>query len=96
MTLLFFLRSPAGNTDAVSAPDAAGTYWDYDDAKPKRKKKLTAKEKREIERLARESLKATAESAAIEALGVQRKIRRRKDEEALLMLFMHEFDGYDD
>ena len=91
MTLLFFLRSPAGNADtgAFDGGDA-GRYWDQGDEaeKPKRKKKLTAKEMREF--------KALAKRAAEEADKKAQKRRRIKDEEALLMLFMHDFEGYDD
>lgn len=83
MTLLFFLRSPAGNTDTGQSPDGdVGRYWNYDDVKPKRKKKPTRKELRAL---------ALAEAKKKEA-----RLRMIREEEDLLMLFMHEFDGYDD
>lgn len=89
MTLLFFLRSPAGNTDTGQSPDA-GKYWNYDDAdKPKRKTKA---EKR-AERLAKKKLDFVMEEMTKEQL---KKKRKRKEEEELMMLFMHEFEGYDD
>lgn len=72
MTLLFFLRSPAGNTDTGHTPGVP-VYWDVDDA-PKRK---TRKEVRKAKRLAG-------------------KLKRIRDEEMLMVLFMHEFEGYDD
>lgn len=93
MTLLFYLRSPAGSTDAVSAD--AGVSWDYFEELPKRKKKLTAKEQRRLKELAREAVAKTAEAATLQA-EKEIKLRRNREEEDLLMLFMHEFDGYDD
>ena len=94
MTLLFYLRSPGGNTDTGRSPDAgAGGYYDPDDSdRPKK----GAKKRRE---LAARAAKALAEQEIEEALALDRakarKLRKRK-EEALLLLFMHEFDGYDD
>jgi hypothetical protein len=83
MTLLFFLRSPAGNTDTGQSPSAP-VYWEQEplpERKPKRDRKA--------ERLARKMLEEA------NAQGRKRK-KKRKDEELLMMLFMHEFDGYDD
>lgn len=85
MTLLFFFRSPAGNTDTGQGSDTA-PFWDYDEAKkPKRK----TKEEKRAERLAAFAVKEAAREQV-------RKKKRRQEEEGLLMLFMHEFDGYDD
>lgn len=43
MTLLFFLRSPAGNTDTGQSPDG-GRYWDYDQFDKKKRKHLKAEQ----------------------------------------------------
>jgi hypothetical protein len=87
MTLLFFLRSPAGNTDAVSAPDA-GVYQPAREPPKKRDRQ---------ERLAERKAKRKRDKAVAAALlADQRRRKKRKDEELLMMLFMHEFDGYDD
>lgn len=85
MTLLFFLRSPAGNTDTGSRGDGADyPVWD-DGEKPKRKTKA---EKR-AEKLAEKKLLELAQMAAAEQ---QKRIRRKRNDEEMLMLFMHEFE----
>jgi hypothetical protein len=86
MTLLFFLRSPGGNTDTGKGPDA-GLRIDYEEL-PARKNR---KAERKAARLAVRKLALAAEVAVAD-----KKRKRRKDEELLLMLFMHEFEGYDD
>ncbi len=83
MTLLFYLRSPAGNTDTAQAPDAA-PLWDYEQVKREAKRK-TRKEK-EAERQALLKLSGAVTEAD------QRKRRRRKDEEILLMLMEHLYE----
>jgi len=93
MTLLFFLRSPAGNTDTGKSDGGdVGKHWNYDDVKPKRKTKKQ-REALEVERLAKEEVVDALAAQAL--LAAERKKRRKKQEEALLLLFMHEFDGYD-
>ena len=86
MTLLFFLRSPAGNTDTGQAPDVS-PVWSYDDVKPERKKK----EKRLAPKISHKEPGPDAVDASIK----RRRKKKRKEEELLMMLFMHEFDGYE-
>ena len=97
MTLLFYLRSPAGNTDTGQD---VGPQWDYVDEREqlKREKKLTAKERRRLKQLAKEAVAKTAEAAALQVIELEKEATRKRirEEEELLMLFMHEFDGYDD
>lgn len=89
MSLLFFLRSPAGNTDTGQAPDIAPA-WSFDELQEER-----AERRRQRAKLKREAAKAQKLLAKTEEAARARK-KRRKDEELLMMLFMHEFDGYDD
>ncbi len=90
MTLLFFLRSPAGNTDTGQSPDVM-PWIDHGERKPKKRTKLRAKESLEIRKLAQ----AAAEEAAEQARIAARKRKRKREDEALLMLFMHEFEDGD-
>jgi hypothetical protein len=88
LTLLFFLRSPAGNTDAVTAPQAP--FVDYDDTPRRKRDKAKEREERKAIRSAeRQLLKALKEAE-------RKKLKRKRDTELLMMLFLHEFDGYDD
>lgn len=70
MTLLFFLRSPAGNTDTWAPGDAA----DMDG--PSRRTRREIKEEE------------------IEGWAIQAAVQRREEDE-LLLLFMHQFEGYE-
>lgn len=94
MTLLFFIRSPAGNTDVGAAPDGA-THWDREEIGPKRKKrdKQLEREERKAKRLAKKKWDEAINDALV---AEQRRRKKKRDEELLMMLFMHEFDGYDD
>jgi len=87
MTLLFFLRSPAGNTDAGKGPDA-GPSWNYEELTRSRKK---TRQERIRDREATFEMKRAFE----EEIHKKRK-KKRKEEEDLLLLLMHEFSGYDD
>jgi hypothetical protein len=94
MTLLFFLRSPAGNTDTGQSPDT-GIPWDYDETEDARKRR--DKEQEKAERKAKRLAKKKWDAAMRGAVETEtRRRRKRKDEEMLLMLFLHEFEGYDD
>lgn len=92
MTLLFFLRSPAGNTDIGAAASGEGVYWDPKESLTEQRaaRKAKNKKEKELRRLMNQSLVAGFEEAA------KKQRKKRKDEELLMMLFMHEFDGYDD
>lgn len=91
MTLLFYLRSPAGSTDTGQSPDT-GRRWNYDDAETIRKKrdKQLEREERKVKRIAKQKWDKAFKDVA------DKKRKRKKEEELLIMLFMHEFDGYDD
>jgi len=71
MTLLFYLRSPAGNTDTGQTDGDTGKHPKYEE--------MT---KRELK----------AEQIII--WDAEKKKRRKQDEE-LILLFMHEFEGYE-
>jgi len=94
MTLLFFLRSPAGITD-TGPPPSTGVYYDHEDARPKRKARKSREEK-ELDRFKKQTLHEAFEEANRIAVRKEKKRKKRKEEELLLMLMMHEFDGYDD
>jgi len=82
MTLLFFLRSPAGNTDTGTAPDV-GPLWDYEDLEKLREDRKLSKKKR------REALAAQKRAAKA------RRKRKRQDEEILLMFMQEVLDDED-
>lgn len=104
MTLLFFLRSPAGSTDTGQIPTPA-ILWDHSDSEREQKKL-----EKEAKKLAKKKWDKAFGSAAdkIEAeksfnLAIaeaakkaEQKRKRKRDEETVMLLFMHEFDGYDD
>lgn len=92
MTLLFFIRSPAGNTDAVTAPDVA-RHWDYDDERERRRQER--KREREENRAIRHAEKQLKEAFAKGAELERKRKKRRREEELLMMLFMHEFDDHE-
>ena len=80
MTLLFFLRSPAGITDVGAAPGAEG--WYYDEREELKRKRLER-------RLEVKALRAEVKRQLIEQREVEKQLkrkRRRRDEEMILQL----------
>jgi hypothetical protein len=84
MTLLFFLRSPAGITDTAAPGDVPLGYYE----RPEFPKRKTKKEKRE---------ELAARAKLIKAFDEETKrLKRKKDLETIWLLFTHEFEDYDD
>lgn len=93
MTLLFYLRSPAGNTDAITSGDG-GRHWKYEELKQEREiERKDARRKRKEELKAKRLAAKELLEATVEAEKARRK--KKKDEQLLMILFMHEFNGYE-
>jgi len=80
MTLLFFLRSPAGNTDTGQSPDGP-IAWRYEDERER------LREERKKRRLELKLLKLEERA--------KRQKRKKRREEELLLLLIQEVD-FDD
>jgi hypothetical protein len=93
MTLLFYLRSPAGNTDTARGDGDTGRHWRYEELKQQREQERKDERRKKKEELRAKRLAAKELAEAVVEAEKAHKAKKKRDTELLMILFMHEFDN---